>query len=104
MPRLAERDRLSLLLLAPWVPNWLHILQVVQPETLLRWHREGFQRPEQELAQQTPESRRLGQANVTPLQLAAVSSSSLAPSQCGRRKLIAMPVSNVVHHTYAWAT
>jgi putative transposase len=42
-PRLTGRDRLSLLLLAPWVPNWKSILQIVQPETLLRWHREGFQ-------------------------------------------------------------
>jgi putative transposase len=29
-------------LLAPWVPNWKSILQIVQPDTLLRWHREGF--------------------------------------------------------------
>src|SRR5579859_4345804 len=42
-PRLAWRDRLSLLLLAPWVPNWKSILPIVQPETLLRWHRAGFQ-------------------------------------------------------------
>ena len=41
-PRLSGRDRLSLLLLAPWVHNWRSILQIVQPETLLRWHREGF--------------------------------------------------------------
>ena len=39
----AWRDHLSLLLLAPWVPNWKSILQIVQPETLLRWHRQGFQ-------------------------------------------------------------
>ncbi len=37
-PRLAASDRLWLLLLAPWVPNWESILQIVQPETLLRWH------------------------------------------------------------------
>jgi len=42
-PRLAWRDRLSLLLLAPWVPNWKSILQIVRPETLLRWRRAGFQ-------------------------------------------------------------
>ncbi len=31
-----------MLLLAPWIPNWNHLLQIVQPDTLLRWHREGF--------------------------------------------------------------
>jgi transposase InsO family protein len=56
--------------------------------------------PHHGLAQQTPESRRLGQAKVTPLQPAALSSSSLAPT----RKLIAMPILNGVHHTYMWAT
>jgi putative transposase len=40
--RLAWRDRLSLLFLARLVPNWKLIRQIVQPETLLRWHREGF--------------------------------------------------------------
>ena len=30
-------------MLAPWVPNWKSILQIIQPETLLRWHRAGFQ-------------------------------------------------------------
>jgi hypothetical protein len=29
---------LLMLMLAPWVPNWQSILQIVQPETLLRWH------------------------------------------------------------------
>jgi putative transposase len=42
-PRLTWRDRLSLLFLARLVPNWKPILQIIQPETLLRWHREGYQ-------------------------------------------------------------
>ena len=41
-PRLTWPEQLSLLFLAHWVPNWKHILQIVQPDTLLRWHREGF--------------------------------------------------------------
>ncbi len=41
-PRLTWRDRLSLLFLARLVPNWKPILQIIQPETLLRWHRAGF--------------------------------------------------------------
>jgi len=24
------------------VPNWKSVLQIIQPDTLLRWHREGF--------------------------------------------------------------
>jgi hypothetical protein len=27
---------------ARWVLNWKQFLQIVQPDTLLRWHREGF--------------------------------------------------------------
>ena len=41
-PRLTWRERLSLLFLARWVPNWKQVLQIIQPDTLPRWHREGF--------------------------------------------------------------
>ena len=41
-PRRSTRDRLSLLVRAPRVPNWQHLLKIVQPGTLLRWHCEGF--------------------------------------------------------------
>jgi putative transposase len=41
-PRLTWRERLSLLLLARWVPNWKQVLQIIQPDTLLSWHREGI--------------------------------------------------------------
>ena len=27
---------------AHWVQNWKQTLQIVQPDTLLHWHREGF--------------------------------------------------------------
>lgn len=35
-------ERLSLLCLARWVPNWKQILQLIKPDTHLRWHRAGF--------------------------------------------------------------
>jgi putative transposase len=41
-PRLTWRERLSLLFLARWVPSWKQVLQIIQPDTLLRWHRAGF--------------------------------------------------------------
>jgi putative transposase len=41
-PRLTRRERLSLVFLARLVPNWKQVLQIIQPDTLLRWHREGF--------------------------------------------------------------
>jgi len=41
-PQLVGWERLSLLLLAKWVPNWKQVLQIIQPDTLLRWHRKGF--------------------------------------------------------------
>jgi putative transposase len=41
-PALGRLDRLLLVLLASRVPNWKQALMLVQPETLLRWHRQGF--------------------------------------------------------------
>jgi putative transposase len=42
-PRLTRSDRALLVLLAGRVRAWRQALLVVRPETLLRWHRAGFQ-------------------------------------------------------------
>jgi hypothetical protein len=41
-PALRCRDRVLLAPLASIVPSWREILTVVKPETILRWHRQGF--------------------------------------------------------------
>jgi len=41
-PRLTTFDRLRFLLAAAVLPTWRRALAIVQPETVLRWHREGF--------------------------------------------------------------
>jgi putative transposase len=41
-PTCAKMDRLILILLARASRAWKHALFIVQPETLLRWHRQGF--------------------------------------------------------------
>jgi putative transposase len=41
-PSLTPQDRGLLVLLASWVRGWKDVLFVVKPETLKKWHREGF--------------------------------------------------------------
>lgn len=41
-PQLNRRERFGLLVLASHVRNWKDALLIIQPETLLRWHRAGF--------------------------------------------------------------
>jgi putative transposase len=41
-PTCTKLDRLLLVLLARMVRTWKQALLIVQPETLLRWHRQGF--------------------------------------------------------------
>jgi len=41
-PVYTRADRMVLVLLARAVQTWKQVLFIVQPETLLRWHREGF--------------------------------------------------------------
>ena len=41
-PRLGRLDRLRFLLYAVVLPGWRRALAIVQPETLQRWHRDGF--------------------------------------------------------------
>ena len=43
-PRLTEADRIFWVLLSRLWTNWRHSLQLVQPETVVRWHRDGFRR------------------------------------------------------------
>src|SRR5262245_39686199 len=40
--RLTNLDRLFLVQLYRWFPLMLQVLAVVQPETVIRWHRAGF--------------------------------------------------------------
>ena len=41
-PACTRTDQMLLLLLASMVHTWKQALFIVQPETLLRWHRQGF--------------------------------------------------------------
>jgi transposase InsO family protein len=41
-PQLKNTDRTLLVLLAARLHNWEHALLIVQPDTLLRWHKQGF--------------------------------------------------------------
>ncbi|CAG0990726.1 hypothetical protein ANRL3_02758 [Anaerolineae bacterium] len=41
-PAFSQSDRLWLVLLASRVKNWKEALLIFQPDTLLRWHRQGF--------------------------------------------------------------
>jgi hypothetical protein len=41
-PRVTRLDRITLVALATITPTWRIVLRIVQPETLLRWHRAGF--------------------------------------------------------------
>src|SRR5262245_11432733 len=43
-PRLTEMDRIFWILLARLWTNRRHSLQLVRPETVVRWHRDGFRR------------------------------------------------------------
>ena len=42
--QLTDNDRLFFIQLYRWFPSVLNAITIVQPETLLRWHRDGFRR------------------------------------------------------------
>jgi transposase InsO family protein len=42
--QLTNGDRLFFVLLYRWFPSILETMTIIQPQTLLRWHREGFRR------------------------------------------------------------
>ena len=58
-PSLSRLDRLLLVLLVSRAPTWKQALMLVQPETLLRWHRQGFR-----LAWRAKSARRSAQPRI----------------------------------------
>jgi transposase InsO family protein len=42
--RLTNNDRWFFIQLYRWFPSILHVLTIIRPETLVRWHRAGFRR------------------------------------------------------------
>jgi len=40
--RLGRADRFLWVVLSRGWPNWRHAVQIVTPDTLVRWHRRGF--------------------------------------------------------------
>jgi hypothetical protein len=40
-PHVTRFDRIALVALAAITPTWRNVLGIVQPQTLLRWHRAG---------------------------------------------------------------
>ena len=43
-PQLSQTDRSFWVLVSRLWPRWRHALHIVKPETVIRWHREGFRR------------------------------------------------------------
>ena len=41
-PKLSTRDRVFWVWLSRLWPNWRSMLLIVQPETVIRWHKQGF--------------------------------------------------------------
>jgi len=41
-PRLRNRDRIFWTWIARLWPNWRSVLVIVQPATVIRWHKQGF--------------------------------------------------------------
>src|SRR5277367_5606483 len=59
--RLTNNDRWFLIQLYRWFPSILHVVTIIQPETLVRWHRAGFRR-----YWRWKSRRRGGQPRITP--------------------------------------
>jgi hypothetical protein len=59
-PRLSKADRIFWVLFSKFWPNWRDALHIVTPETVVRWHRQGFR------YYWTWKSRRSGRPKVDP--------------------------------------
>ena len=125
-PRLEEADRRFWILACRWFSGWRTSLLIVKPETVLRWHRQGWRtywrrrsrrtgRPGRRpiapelrtlIRRMTMENRlqRLAPASIagsTGALCAAIARASHRSAQI--RKIIAIPVLGGLHHVYQQA-
>ena len=64
-PKLSPIDRCHLVLLAAVTSGWKQTLLIVQPETLLRWHRQGFRLFWKTRSGRAPRTPRIPEETVT---------------------------------------
>ncbi len=43
-PKLCPLDRLFWVYLSKWWPNWRSALKIFQPDTVVKWHQQGFKK------------------------------------------------------------
>ncbi|SRR6266851_4624733 len=67
-PACTRTDRMLLVLLTSMVRTWKQALFIVQPETLLRWHRQGFKLFWKDKSRATSPTPRISQETVTLIQ------------------------------------
>ena len=67
-PACTRTDRMLLVLLASMVRTWKQALFIVQPETLLRWHRQGFKLFWKYKSRATSTKPRISQETITLIQ------------------------------------
>jgi putative transposase len=71
-PKLTQKDRCLLVLLASRVRGWKEALIVVKPETLLGWHRQGFRLYWKRKSHASDREPRIGQETVNLIKRMAV--------------------------------
>jgi transposase InsO family protein len=71
-PQLTQRDRLRLVLLASLVQRWKEALIIVKPDTLLKWHRQGFRLFWRRKSKVTPRQPRIPEEAIALIQAMAV--------------------------------
>jgi transposase InsO family protein len=71
-PKLSPRDRGVLVLLVSRVQDWKNALVIVKPDTLLKWHRQGFKLFWRHKSKGTTRQPRLSEETITLIQQIAV--------------------------------
>ena len=80
-PQLTAKDRRLLVLLASRVHDWKNALLVVKPETLLRWHRQGFKLFWRQISKGQARKPRISEETITLIKQMAVGGAVI--SGCG---------------------
>lgn len=102
-PKLTPRDRGLLVLLASRVQEWKNALLIVKPDTLLKWHRQGFKLFWRQKSKGQPRQPRISEETIALIKQMAVENRRWGSNRIrGELLKLGIPVNRGTIRRYRW--
>jgi hypothetical protein len=102
-PVLKERDRLFWVLLSRIWPVWRDVVYIVQPDTVVRWHKRAFKLYWRRKSERGKRGRPSTSPEIRSIVLKMTKGRPISKRASPSAKLVALPRVGGLHHRYEWS-